>query len=98
MRTAIRVLLVATAVALVAATMQGATTERTIYTFGAPGDGMYSYSKPAFDSKGDLYGTNQAGGTYNDGTVFELSPGTNGQWTETVIHTFAGGADGATPF
>ena len=97
MRTGLRVLLVATAVALVTATMQGATTERTIYTFGAPGDGMYPYSKPAFDSKGNLYGTNQAGGTYGDGTVFELSPGTNGQWIETVIHTFAGGTDGESP-
>jgi uncharacterized repeat protein (TIGR03803 family) len=30
--------------------------------------------------------------------VFQLTPNSNGKWKETVLHTFAGGKDGATPF
>jgi hypothetical protein len=55
-----------------------------------------------FDSAGNLYGTTFNGGIsgcgYGQGcgVVFELSPvGTS--WTETVLHTFAGGTDGANP-
>ena len=50
------------------------------------------------DSDGNLYGATRGGGTYLDGTVYELSPGANGQWTETILYSFAGGAgDGAWP-
>jgi len=28
------------------------------------------------------------------GTIFKLSPGGSGQWTETVVHAFAGPPDG----
>jgi len=41
-----------------------------------------------FDSYGNLYGTTSRGGTYNDGTVFKLSPETGGHWSETLLHTF----------
>ena len=37
---------------------------------------------------GNFYGTTSAGGTNGAGTVFELSPGENGTWTETVLHSF----------
>ena len=33
---------------------------------------------------GNLYGTTIYGGTYNWGTVFELTPNGSGGWTETV--------------
>jgi len=39
------------------------------------------------DAAGNLYGTTYYGGVYNDGTVFELIPRTNG-WTEKVVHSF----------
>lgn len=73
-------------------------TEKTIYAFGAPGskDGMYPWSKVVFDAAGNLYGTTMDGGTYDSGMIFELSPGVNGQWVETVIHEFSG-SDGANP-
>src|ERR1017187_3321916 len=34
------------------------------------------------------------GGAHGFGIVYELKPDGNGKWTETAIHTFAGGADG----
>jgi uncharacterized repeat protein (TIGR03803 family) len=46
------------------------------------------------DSAGNFYGTTQLGGTSNLGTVFKLDP----MGTETVLHSFAGGADGANPY
>jgi uncharacterized repeat protein (TIGR03803 family) len=48
------------------------------------------------DSKGNLYGVSSAGGTYNEGTVFELSPGANGEWKQTLLASFDG-TDGYLP-
>jgi uncharacterized repeat protein (TIGR03803 family) len=47
-----------------------------------------------FDAAGNLYGTTQSGGNYgcnileSCGVVFELTRGTNGKWTEKVLHNF----------
>jgi uncharacterized repeat protein (TIGR03803 family) len=41
-----------------------------------------------------LFGTTSAGGASGHGTVFRLAPATG---SETVLHGFAGGNDGATP-
>jgi uncharacterized repeat protein (TIGR03803 family) len=46
-----------------------------------------------FDSNGNLYGTTNIGGAYNDGTVFEILAGSN---TITTLASF-NGADGANP-
>src|SRR6266478_5823977 len=45
-----------------------------------------------------LYGTTYAGGDYNAGTVFKLTPPTTvgAPWTESVLHSFSG-TDGAGP-
>ncbi len=49
------------------------------------------------DSTGHLYGTTYIGGTYGLGVVFELSQSA-GNWSETVLHSFAGSPnDGAGP-
>jgi uncharacterized repeat protein (TIGR03803 family) len=58
-----------------------------------------------FDKAGNLYGTTESGGggpcnlliPPGCGVVFELSPSSGGNWTETVLHTFAGCSDGASP-
>src|SRR4030088_2951283 len=50
------------------------------------------------DSAGNLYGTTRNGGRYGFGTVFELTPGKNGKWTEAVLYSFTGGSDGSHPF
>jgi len=49
-----------------------------------------------FDKTGNLYGTTYQAGAKGWGTVFKLSPGANGKWTETVLHSFSG-SDGRTP-
>ena len=51
-----------------------------------------------FDAAGNLYGTTEAGGVYGYGTVFELTPNSDGSWTETVLYSFTGGTDGQGPF
>jgi uncharacterized repeat protein (TIGR03803 family) len=51
------------------------------------------------DKAGDLYGTTAAGGESGWGTIFELTPPKPGHsgWTETVLHSFWRGSDGAGP-
>jgi uncharacterized repeat protein (TIGR03803 family) len=56
-----------------------------------------------FDSSyTNLYGTTVDGGTYDSGTVFELSPPAAGKtsWTHTVLHSFnnTNGVDGYKPY
>jgi len=69
-----------------------------VYSFAAANDGIQPANGQIFDSKGDLFGTTTGGGGLTGaGTVFELQRGTNGQWTESVIHSFTTSADGVTP-
>jgi hypothetical protein len=72
---------------------------RTLYSFqGGSDDGAFPYADVTLDSAGNLYGTTWQGaggncGGYACGTVFKLAPG----GTETVLHRFSGGSDGANP-
>lgn len=76
----------------------GTWAESVLYSFaGYPTDGQNPVAGLAFDGSGNLYGTTESGGTYNEGTVFELTPGSNGTWTEKILYTFTGGTDGGTP-
>lgn len=70
-----------------------------LYSFpGAEGDGSQPDSGLVFDSSGNLYGTTVQGGTRNYGTVYELSPDSNGTWTEEVLYSFQGlPGDGSYP-
>jgi uncharacterized repeat protein (TIGR03803 family) len=45
-----------------------------------------------FDKAGNLYGTTGQGGDYDGGTVFELTPNSDGSWKETVLHMFESGS------
>jgi uncharacterized repeat protein (TIGR03803 family) len=70
--------------------------ERVLHSFnlhdGAnPSDGLI------FDASGNLYGTTGGGGAFGYGTVFRLTPGASGGWTEKVLYSFTGGDDGAIP-
>jgi uncharacterized repeat protein (TIGR03803 family) len=41
------------------------------------------------DGNGNLYGTTYVGGAHGECAVFELTPTTGGQWTETLLHSFS---------
>jgi len=71
----------------------GAYVEKVLYTFAGGKDGLYPFSPLILDAAGNLYGATEVGGDRNLGTVYELSPGPNGQWTESVIHSFTGEPD-----
>ncbi len=74
----------------------GGCNKTVLYSFTGGADGAYADGNVIFDSVGNLYGTALSGGANGDGVVFELSPaGTS--WTGTVLYSFAGGADGASP-
>jgi uncharacterized repeat protein (TIGR03803 family) len=72
------------------------------YSFGAD-RGWCPYGAVTIGPNGDLYGTTWKGGTGGGGTVFKLAPPAHtssnaiAPWTLTVIHSFAGGGDGANP-
>ena len=73
--------------------------ERIVYAFEGGSAGTHSIAGLTLDGAGNLYGTTRAGGVDCDGTgngcgtVFKLTP----DGKPTVLHTFAGGTDGATP-
>ena len=75
----------------------GMLSEHVIYSFTGfnnTGDGAVPVGRVTFDNNGNLYGTTYAGGAYQQGSVYELTPGSNGTWTEKVLHSFAGNPDG----
>jgi uncharacterized repeat protein (TIGR03803 family) len=76
----------------------GIFTEKNLHFFSGDPDGALPESGVISDSKGNLYGTTNTGGAHR-GTVYELSPGSNGSWTEKILHRFsATGGDGAYPY
>lgn len=69
-------------------------TEAVLYSFTDGTDGGYPSGPVLRDGAGNLYGTTSyGGGGCECGVVFKL--GTGG--TETALHTFTGGSDGAYP-
>ncbi|MGB7583258.1 MAG: choice-of-anchor tandem repeat GloVer-containing protein [Terriglobales bacterium] len=80
-------------------------TETVLWSFGQDDDGAGPYGRLIFDASGNIFGTTAVGGTNclpngGCGTVFELSPSSNG-WAETVLYDFCSAtfcSDGAQPF
>jgi uncharacterized repeat protein (TIGR03803 family) len=72
-------------------------TETVLYSFQAGSDGNSSISNLVSDAAGNLYGTTSEGGL-GSGTIFQLTPGQNGTWTESIPHAFQGPPDGAFPY
>jgi uncharacterized repeat protein (TIGR03803 family) len=78
-------------------------TETVLYRFTGGTDGAYPEARPVLDTSGNLYGTAAGGGNLNCsasegfgegcGTVWKLD--TSGNFT--VLYSFTGGTDGATP-
>ena len=85
----------------------GGWTETVLHVFRstAKGTGGYlPFSGVALDAAGNLYGTALVGGpstlcgNFGCGVLYKLAPTATGPWTETVLHTFSGGADGGLPW
>jgi uncharacterized repeat protein (TIGR03803 family) len=74
-------------------------TETVLYRFKGGTDGSNPGGLIRDDPSGTLYGTTSGVGTVGNGTVFKLTPPGAGKtaWTETVLYSFTGGADGSNP-
>jgi uncharacterized repeat protein (TIGR03803 family) len=68
-------------------------TESVLHSFGTGTDGNSPVASLIMDTLGNLYGTTSLGGTHNLGTVFKVTP----SGTESVLHSFGTGTDGAQP-
>jgi len=67
----------------------GGWNETILHNFGGSGtDGYGPQAGLALDALGNLYGTTYTGFIYVGGTVFELSPGSGGEWVERVLYGF----------
>jgi uncharacterized repeat protein (TIGR03803 family) len=93
----LRTVLAIFAVTLFVTSTWAQTHENVLYSFINPPDGVYPSGGLIFDAAGNLYGMTQGGGTYNHGTVFELTPTAGGGWTETVLYNFGNPPDGVYP-
>jgi uncharacterized repeat protein (TIGR03803 family) len=72
--------------------------EKVLHSFDPNNnDGLVPEAGLTFDMAGNLYGTTVVGGTYDLGTVYQLTPGSHGGWKGKVLHSFAGG-NGAEPY
>ena len=72
---------------------------QVLYTFhGYPTrDGANPEAAPMMDSKGDLYGTTEAGGSAACGVLYKLHKSRSGSWKETILYSFQCGDDAAYP-
>ena len=72
--------------------------ETVVYGFAGGDDGANPLASLVHDKNGNLYGTTLNGGSFNSGTVYKLTPGSGGSWTESVLYSFTGGLDGHQPY
>jgi uncharacterized repeat protein (TIGR03803 family) len=81
--------------------LNGPWSESVLYDFGGYPDGENPSGPVVFDSKGNLYGAVSMGGKPCNvpgcGIVFQLTPQTQGFWTEKILYQFASALDGSDP-
>jgi len=89
-----RFLVVAFAVLLFGASASAEWKEKVLYSFQGGSDGQTPAGGVAFDKAGNIYGVTHEGGSTcpspGCGTIFQLSPGKGGAWTETLLYGFNG--------
>jgi uncharacterized repeat protein (TIGR03803 family) len=62
--------------------------------YSVPGWGISgTFRNVVLDTAGNLYGTTHCDGSYEAGTVYELTP-SGSNWNYTLLYTFTGGKDG----
>lgn len=66
-----------------------------VYAFKGTPDAAFPYGG-LIESGGKLYGTTYYGGAHGNGSVFELTFGSN-TFAERVVYSFKGGTDGSSP-
>jgi len=66
---------------------KGQWAETKLFAFGSGHDGAGPHAGFIADGSGNLYGTTYGGGEYDEGTVFELTPESDG-WEETILYSF----------
>jgi len=67
--------------------------ELVLHSFGAGNDGQMPAGSLVAGSDGNLYGMTAAGGAFGGGVIFVMTL----QGSETVLHAFGSGGDGAEP-
>lgn len=75
---------------------KGKWSEKVLFRFEGT-KGRFPDSGVIIDAEGNLYGTT-SGHYGGNGIAFKLTPGANGNWNMSVLHVFAGGDDGLTPY
>lgn len=93
------------AMTLIVASGAGAASKyKVLYAFKGGNDGSFPSGALVFDTAANLYGATLYGGAAacsgpptGCGTVFALTPDSNGKWKESVIYRFQDGDDGAQP-
>jgi uncharacterized repeat protein (TIGR03803 family) len=81
----------------------GSWEKKVLHQFTGRKDGGNPSAGLTLDGAGNLYGTTALGGNLNYcngwgcGTVFKLTPNTDGTWTESVLYSFKDGSDGSGP-
>src|SRR6266704_2437178 len=73
----------------------GTWTQTVIHAFTGGDDGSGPGARVAVDPHGNVYGMTPTGGAFGLGTIYQLHPGANGNYSFKVIHSFTGGADGS---
>jgi len=73
--------------------LDGTQQETVLHYFRGGADGAVPYAGVILDAPGNLYGTTYQGGAANLGVVYKL----DASGRSTVLHSFLGGADGASP-
>lgn len=89
--------LAAVPVTVILTSMLAVAGEKVLHSFNGE-NGQFPTASLIFDTAGNLYATTASGGAFNNGMVFELSPGLGGGWTEKALHSFNNnGKDGFIP-
>lgn len=70
-------------------------TETVLHSFNGA-DGSSPDSGVVLDAAGNLYGTTVTGGTYNEGTAYQLAHSGSG-WVLNTLYSFQGASDGYNP-
>lgn len=77
-------------------TPASAQTFSVIHYFTGGADGAYPYAALTVGPSGAVYGTSASGGSYGNGTVFQLSQ-RHSAWLFSPLYEFTGGGDGGKP-